>query len=191
MTAGAGILHEEFHSPAFAQRGGTIEMVQLWVNLPARDKMTEPGYQTILDAQIPSVELPGGAGRVRIIAGEFHGQRGPARTFTPMDVLDMRINQGATARLPTRDGHTLALVVLHGTVLVNGDIAREGQLVHLDRAGSGVEIEANSDATVLWLSGEPIDEPVVDHGPFVMNSEAEITQAIDDFNSGRFGAMTV
>lgn len=191
MTAGAGILHEEFHSPAFAQRGGTIEMVQLWVNLPARDKMTEPGYQTILDAQIPSVELPGGAGRVRIIAGEFDGQRGPARTFTPMDVLDMRINQGATARLPTRDGHTLALVVLHGTVLVNGDIAREGQLVHLDRAGSGVEIEANSDATVLWLSGEPIDEPVVDHGPFVMNSEAEITQAIDDFNSGRFGAMTV
>ncbi|MFA7505929.1 MAG: pirin family protein [Burkholderiaceae bacterium] len=190
MTAGAGIVHEEFHSPSFTERGGTIEMVQLWVNLPASDKMVEPGYQTILDAQIPSVELPGGAGRVRVIAGEFDGHRGPARSFTPMDVLDMRIGQGASVRLPTRDGHTLALVVLHGTVLVNGDVAREGQLVHLDRDGSGVEIEANNDASVLWLSGEPIDEPVVGHGPFVMNSRAEIIQAIEDFNTGRFGAMS-
>jgi redox-sensitive bicupin YhaK (pirin superfamily) len=190
MTAGAGILHEELHSEAFTQRGGTIEMVQLWVNLPAADKMTAPGYQTILDAQIPVVELPDGAGRVRVIAGEFDGHSGPARSYTPMDVLDMRISQGASARMPTHDGHTLALVVLHGTVLVNGsDIAREGQLVHLERAGSGVEIEANSDASVLWLSGEPIDEPVVGHGPFVMNSQVEIAQAIDDFNSGRFGRM--
>jgi redox-sensitive bicupin YhaK (pirin superfamily) len=107
-----------------------------------------------------------------------------------MDVLDMRIAHGATARMPTRDGHTLALVVLHGTVLVNGDaVAREGQLVHLDRDGSGVEIEANTDASVLWLAGEPIDEPVVGYGPFVMNSQAEIEQAIDDFNTGRFGRM--
>lgn len=190
MTAGAGIVHEEFHSEAFTRRGGTVEMVQLWVNLPAADKMTEPGYQTILDAQIPVVELPEGAGRVRVIAGEFGGQHGPARSFTPMDVLDMRIAQGATARIPTRAGHTLALVVLHGTVLVNGqDIARAGQLVHLDRAGNGVEIEANSDASVLWLAGEPIDEPLVGHGPFVMNSQAEIVQAIDDFNAGRFGRM--
>lgn len=190
MTAGAGILHEEFHSPEFTRRGGTIEMVQLWVNLPAADKMAEPGYQTILDGDIPVVDLPGRAGRVRVIAGEYGGGQGPARSFTPMDVLDMRITQGATARMPTRDGHTLALVVLHGTVLVNGSaVAREGQLVHLDRDGSGVEIEANTDASVLWLSGEPIDEPVVGHGPFVMNSEAEIVQAIDDFNSGRFGRM--
>ncbi|CAM5494238.1 pirin family protein [Rhodanobacter lindaniclasticus] len=190
MTAGAGIVHEEFHSPAFTERGGTIEMVQLWVNLPARDKLTEPGYQTILDKQIPLVALPDDAGRVRVIAGEFDGHRGPARSFTPMDVLDLRINQGATAQLPTREGHTLALVVLHGTVLVNGsDVAREGQLVHLDRAGSGVQIEANTDASVLWLSGEPIDEPVVGYGPFVMNSQAEIAQAIDDFNAGRFGRM--
>lgn len=192
MTAGSGILHEEFHSEAFTRTGGTVEMVQLWVNLPAADKMTGPGYQSILAADIPVVELAEGAGRVRIIAGEFGGRRGPARTFTPMDVLDMRISQGATARLPTRDGHTLALVVLHGTVLVNGqDIAREGQLVHLDRAGSGVEIEANSEASVLWLAGEPIDEPVVGHGPFVMNSQAEIIQAIEDFNAGRFGSMAV
>jgi quercetin 2,3-dioxygenase len=190
MTAGGGILHEEFHSRAFTERGGTMEMVQLWVNLPAKDKMAEPGYQTLLDAQIPSVDLPEGAGRVRVIAGDFDGHRGPARTFTPMDVWDLRIAQGRTGRFEAKEGHTLALVVLRGTVLVNGEtIAREGQLVHLDTAGSGVEIEANSDATVLWLSGEPIDEPVVGYGPFVMNSEAEIRQAMADFNGGRFGRM--
>ncbi len=190
MTAGAGILHEEFHSPAFTERGGTIEMVQLWVNLPAKDKMAAPGYQTLLDAQIPTVDLPEGMGRVRVIAGAFDGHRGPARTFTAMDVWDLRIGQGGVARFDAKDGHTLALVVLHGAVLVNGStVAGEGQLVHLDRVGSGVEIEASSDATVLWLSGEPIDEPVVGYGPFVMNSEAEIHQAMADFNSGRFGRM--
>ncbi len=188
MTAGGGILHEEFHSKAFTERGGTIEMVQLWVNLPAKDKMTAPRYQTLLDAGIASVDLPAGKGRVRVIAGEFEGHAGAARTFTPMDVWDVRLAPGAQHRFPARDGHTLALVVLHGTVLINGtDVAREGQLVHLDRAGSEVEIEANNDATLVWLSGEPIDEPVVGYGPFVMNSEAEIRQAIEDFNSGRFG----
>ncbi|HVJ38927.1 MAG TPA: pirin family protein [Stenotrophomonas sp.] len=190
MTAGGGILHEEFHSRGFTQRGGTIEMVQLWVNLPAKDKMTEAGYQTLLNADIPSLELPQGAGRVRVIAGEFEGHRGPARTFTPMDVWDLRIDQGGVGRFAAKAGHTLALVVLRGAVLVNGNtVAREGQLVHLDREGTGVEIEASSDAAVLWLSGEPIDEPVVGYGPFVMTSEAEIAQAIADFNSGRFGEM--
>ena len=145
-----------------------------------------------------SISLSGGAadslclilaGRVRVIAGEFGGHRGPAQTFTAMDVWDIRIRHGGVGRFDAKDGHTLALVVLHGSVLVNGAIAREGQLVHLERAGSGVEIEGSSDATVLWLSGEPIDEPVVGYGPFVMNSEAEIRQAMTDFNSGRFGQM--
>ena len=190
MTAARGILHEEFHSHAFTERGGTIEMVQLWVNLPARDKMAGPGYQNILDADIPAVALPDAAGKVRVIAGSFDGHRGPARTFTPMDVWDVRIDAGKTARFDAIEGHTLALVVLHGTVMVNADaVVREGQLVHLDRSGSEVEIEANSDAVVLWLCGEPIDEPVVGYGPFVMNSQEEIQQAIDDFNSGRFGQM--
>lgn len=190
MTAGSGILHEEFHSRAFAERGGTMEMVQLWVNLPAKDKTVEAGYQTLLAAQIPSVDLPGGKGHVRVIAGEFQGHRGPAHTFTPIDVWDLRIGAGGVARFDVMEGRTLALVVLHGTVQVNGDtVAREGQLVHLDRVGSGVEIEANNDATVLWLSGEPIDEPVVGHGPFVMNTEAEIRQAVADFNNDRFGRM--
>ncbi|NUO72707.1 MAG: pirin family protein [Frateuria sp.] len=191
MTAGAGILHEEFHSEAFTRQGGLLEMVQLWVNLPARDKMAAPGYQTLLDRDIPVVELPQDAGRVRVIAGEFGGKQGPARTFTPIDVLDIRLGQGSSTRFETREGHTLALVVLRGTVRVNGssEAAREGQLVHLARDGSGVQIDAESDATLLWLSGEPIDEPVVGYGPFVMNTEAEIRQAVNDFNSGRFGRM--
>ena len=190
MTAAGGIVHEEFHSPAFTQSGGTVEMVQLWVNLPAKDKMAAPGYQNLLNGNIPSVELPDGAGRVRVIAGSFGGRSGPARTFTPMDVWDVRLAQGGVGRFTAQDGHTLALVVLRGTVLVNGsEVAREGQLVHFDRSGTAVEIEANGDATVLWLAGEPIDEPVVGYGPFVMNSEAEIHQAIADFNAGRFGRV--
>ncbi|WP_087743191.1 MULTISPECIES: pirin family protein [unclassified Acidovorax] len=190
MTAAGGILHEEFHSKAFAQRGGTLEMVQLWVNLPARDKLAAPRYQTLQDAQIPSVALPEGAGQVRVIAGEFDGQRGPAQTFTPVDVWDVRLQQGRAARFDTPAGHTLALVLLHGTVLVNGqEVVREGQLLQFERDGSGVEIEANSDATLLLLGGQPIDEPIVGHGPFVMNTQAEIAEAITDFNSGRFGQM--
>ena len=190
MTAASGILHEEFHSKAFTQRGGTLEMVQLWVNLPAKDKLAAPRYQTLQDAQIPSVDLPDGAGQVRVIAGAFDGQRGPAQTFTPVDVWDVRLGQGRSARFDTPVGHTLALVLLHGTVLVNGEeVVREGQLVQFERDGSGVEIEANSDATFLLLGGAPIDEPIVGHGPFVMNTQAEIAQAITDFNSGRFGRM--
>ncbi|MPS29349.1 pirin family protein [Pigmentiphaga sp.] len=187
MTAAGGILHEEFHSRAFTERGGTIEMVQLWVNLPARDKMSAPGYQTLLDAQIPSVDLPDGAGRVRVIAGEYGGGKGPARTHTPIDMWDIRLAQGGQARFDGTPGHTLALVVLRGTVLVNGDtLAREGQLVHFERDGTGVTLEANNDAILLWLAGEPIDEPVVGYGPFVMNTQAEIQQAIEDYNAGRF-----
>ncbi|WP_147652406.1 pirin family protein [Vulcaniibacterium gelatinicum] len=190
MTAASGILHEEFHSQEFTRNGGTMEMVQLWVNLPARDKMASPGYQTLLAADIPVVDLPDGAGRMRVIAGEYAGRRGPARTFTPMDVWDLRLATGGKARFDIAEGRTLALAVLHGTVLVNGQhVARQMQLVILDRAGSGFEIEANDDATVLVLSGEPLDEPIVGYGPFVMNTVEEIRQAIADFNSGRFGRL--
>lgn len=190
MTAGAGILHEEFHSQAFSRSGGALEMVQLWVNLPAKDKMSKPGYQAILDRDIPTVALPNGAGTVRVIAGEFDGHAGPARSFTPMNVWDMRLTQGGYSALTVPEGWTTALVVLHGVVQVNGNaIVREAQMVVLDRAGQDLSIEANSDAIVLLLSGEPIDEPIVGHGPFVMNSQEEIVQAIADFNSGRFGLM--
>ena len=190
MTAASGILHEEFHSREFTKAGGTMEMVQLWVNLPAKDKMSDPRYQTVIDQDIPAVALPEGAGKVRVIAGEYDGHRGPARTFTPVDVWDVRLNQGKTARFSLHEGHTLAVIVLHGTVMVNDtQVAREAQMVVLDRDGTGVTIEANTDATVLLLSGEPLDEPIVGYGPFVMNTQAEINKAIEDFNSGGFGKM--
>ncbi|WP_250456293.1 pirin family protein [Caballeronia sp. ATUFL_M2_KS44] len=191
MTAGAGILHEEFHSPAFAKTGGTLEMVQLWVNLPAKDKMTSPGYQSVLANQIPSVELPEGAGHLRVIAGNYVGNAGPARTFTPMDVWDMRLNAGRGVTLTLPEGRTLALVVLRGQVRVNGDerVVSDAQLVLLGQEGTDVRLDAVSDATVLLLSGDPIDEPVVAYGPFVMNTTDEIREAADDFNSGRFGSM--
>ncbi|MGH8812532.1 MAG: pirin family protein, partial [Advenella sp.] len=190
MTAGAGILHEEFHSEAFTKQGGALEMVQLWVNLPAKDKMAAPGYQAVLDSDIPVVALPNEAGSVRVIAGEYAQEKGPARTFTPMHVWDMRIRQGGITEFEVPEGWSTALVVLRGTVLVNGDtVAREAQLVVLDKADRHMAIEANSDAVVLLLSGEPIDEPIVGYGPFVMNSQDQIAQAISDFNSGRFGQM--
>ncbi|MEY1661145.1 pirin family protein [Isoalcanivorax beigongshangi] len=190
MTAGGGILHEEFHSPAFSESGGTLEMVQLWVNLPAKDKMTPPRYQAITDGQIPVVPLPNGAGQARVIAGELGGQAGPAQTFTPMQVWDLSLAQGSYSALTLPDGWPVALVVLGGTVQINGNtVARNAEMVVLDAAGSELSIEANSDASVLLLSGEPIDEPIVGHGPFVMNSHQEIVEAIDDFNNGRFARM--
>ena len=191
MTAASGILHDEFHSPEFTRLGGDLEMVQLWVNLPAKDKMSAPKYQNILDQDIPSVALPDNAGTVRVIAGEFLGHRGPAETFTPINVWDIRLNQGHAVDLGLPEGHTLALVVLHGTAMVNGsEPVRDAQMVLLDRAGQNVSLEANNDVTLLLLSGEPIDEPIVGRGPFVMNDEAEIRQAIQDFKSGHFIAPT-
>jgi redox-sensitive bicupin YhaK (pirin superfamily) len=190
MTAASGILHEEFHSPAFTQSGGPFEMVQLWVNLPAKDKMSEPHYQGIVDQQIPSVALPDGAGSVRVIAGEYDGSKGPAQTFTPINVWDMRLNQGKDAALTLPTGHTAAVVVLHGTVLVNGEVVREAQMALLEREGESLSLEANNDATILLLTGEPIDEPIIGHGPFVMNTESEIAAAISDFNAGRFGQIS-
>ncbi len=190
MTAASGIIHEEFHSEAFARSGGPLEMVQLWVNLPAKDKMADAGYQTILDGDIPVLPLANDAGHLRLIAGEFAGARGPARTFTPIDLWDLRLNAGKSVTLDLHAGRNSALVILRGTVLVNGEqIARQGDLALFERDGSQLTLESNDDAKVLLLSGEPIDEPIVGHGPFVMNTEQEIHQAFEDFQSGRFGQM--
>ncbi|MDN3224220.1 pirin family protein [Pseudomonas nunensis] len=191
MTAASGIIHEEFHSDAFAKTGGTLEMVQLWVNLPAKDKMADAGYQTILDRDIPNIPLKDDAGSLRLIAGEFDGHTGPSRTFTPIDVWDLRLNAGKLLTLDLHEGRNTALVVLRGTVQVNGlELVREGQLALFERDGRQLNLEANNDAVVLLLSGEPIDEPIVGHGPFVMNSEQEIHQAFADYQSGRFGRMS-
>ncbi|MCG2592228.1 pirin family protein [Ramlibacter sp. XY19] len=194
MTAGAGILHEEFHSTNFARTGGPFEMVQLWVNLPAKDKMAAPGYQAITNADIPVVPLADAsaapAGQVRVIAGEFGAVRGPAQTFTPMNVWDVRVQAGRTVSLAQPEGWTSLLVVLDGTIEVNGEtVLRPAQMATLSAQGREIRIEANGDAKLLLLSGEPIAEPVVGYGPFVMNSQAEIVQAFEDFNAGKFGRM--
>ena len=190
MTAGDGILHEEFHSQRFSREGGPFEMVQLWVNLPAKDKNAPASYQAITDAQVPSVALPGDAGRVRVIAGDFGGTTGPARTFTPINVLDVRLAAGKAADFDQPAGWSTLVVVLDGMVEVNAaSVLRAAEMATLSAEGSGVRIEANSDAKVLVLAGEPIDEPVVGYGPFVMNSQQGIIESIAHFNSGRFGRM--
>lgn len=190
MTAGSGIQHEEFHSAAFSKTGGAMEMVQLWVNLPAKDKMTAPGYQTLLKADIPVVDLPDGAGTLRVIAGRYGPADGPARTFSPIHLWDLRLRAGGPVTLSVDEGHTTGLVVLRGEVQINGQqSAREAQWVMFDRAGDSLQLEATTEASVLLLSGEPLNEPIAGYGPFVMNTQAEIAEAIDDFNSGRFGRM--
>lgn len=190
MTAAGGILHEEYHSSAFARSGGPFRMVQLWVNLPARNKMAPGGYQSIQNADIPVVDVPGGAGKARIIAGQYAGVKGPARTFTPINVWDLTLDADATLTLELPEGHTAMAVVLSGHVTVGSvQQAGEAEVVLFSCDGSDVAIHADGNSKLLVLTGEPIDEPIAGYGPFVMNSEAEIHQAIDDFNKGRFGRM--
>lgn len=190
MTAGAGILHEEFHSEAFTHKGGELEMVQLWVNLPAKDKMTAPGYQSITQDFIPTVELPDDAGTARIIAGQYQQTTGPAHTFSPLNVWDMRLQQARPVTLSQPEGWSTALVVLKGSITVNGSTtASEAQLVVLSQQGDALHLEATHDASVLLLSGEPLNEPIVGYGPFVMNTRQEIAEAVRDFNTGRFGQL--
>lgn len=190
MTAGSGLLHDEFHAPAFAATGGVLDMVQLWVNLPARHKMTPPKYQAITDADIPVVALPDDAGRMRVIAGEFGGRRGPAQTFSPMNVWDLRLAAGKQLELRVPDGHTLAIVALHGSLRVNGaqDVG-VAQFALFDQAGTTASLAANDDAVALILAGEPLNEPIEGYGPFVMNTAQEIDDAVQDFRCGRFGQM--
>lgn len=188
MTAGSGIVHEEKHSEAFTRNGGTLEMAQLWVNLPARDKTAPPGYQTILNGQIPSVEIPGG--QVRVIAGELAGAKGPAHTFTPLNVWDARLAASHRAELAIPAGHSTSLIVLHGDVILNGEeTIGETELAVLSREGDKIVLEATGDAVVLILTGEPLEEPVVAYGPFVMNTQQEIAVAIQDYRSGKMGYL--
>jgi redox-sensitive bicupin YhaK (pirin superfamily) len=190
MTAGAGVIHEEFHSPEYSKTGGEFEMVQLWVNLPAKDKMTPGHYQGILNAQIPVAELPNNAGQVRVIAGDYDGHKGPAQTYSPIDVWDVQLNAGKHVPFTVNEGHTVAVVVLEGTVQVNNSqIVREAQMVVLDQVGTEFTIEANTNAKFLILSGLPLNEPIAGYGPFVMNTTQEIDEAIRDFNNGRFGTI--
>jgi len=189
MTAASGVVHEEFHSADFSARGGRFEMVQLWVNLPARSKMSPPRYQGILAAQIPSVTLGGDAGTARVIAGNFAGASGPARTVTPLAVVDLHLTGGRSAELVIPDGHNTLVVVLTGEVAAGGRAFGDATLAVFDRAGDRVMLECRRDTHALLLTGEPIDEPVVGHGPFVMNTIGEIETAMRDYESGRMGRV--
>ncbi|WP_414433257.1 pirin family protein [Alcanivorax sp. IL2] len=190
MTAGAGIVHEEFHSAGFTQSGGELEMVQLWVNLPARDKMTPPRYQAITDQDIPAIPLANQAGTLRVIAGDFENHRGPAQTFTPMHVWDIALAVNGICELEVPEDWHTAVVVLNGTVQLNSNtVMRDAQMAVLGPKGQHLCLEANGEARVLLLSGEPIDEPIVGYGPFVMNSQQEIREAISDFQRGTFGRI--
>jgi hypothetical protein len=190
MTAASGLVHEEFHGRDFARRGGVFEMVQLWVNLPAKDKMAPPRYQGIVSDEIPVVDLADGGGRVRVIAGEFAGASGPAKTFTPIHVWDLRLASDRRTDLAVPDGHTTALVVLRGSLRVNGSEEIGAAEVGLfDRAGARICIDGATDAVALLLAGEPIDEPIVGQGPFVMNTPGEIRQAMVDYQGGKMGHL--
>ncbi|MBL8179596.1 MAG: pirin family protein [Bryobacterales bacterium] len=190
MTAASGVVHEELHEREFSLRGGMFEMVQLWVNLPAAHKMSKPGYQAIASGQIPSVPIGEGA-TARVIAGELPGAKGPAQTFTPINVWDLRLSPGASAALPLPAGHNASIVLLRGSVTVNGAAADAGpRLILLSREGQSAVVEASADSLLLVLTGEPIDEPVASYGPFVMNTQAEIMQAIADYRAGRMGRLS-
>ncbi len=189
MTAGNGILHKEYHEEEFSRRGGLFEMVQLWVNLPQRFKTVDPHYQSLTSDKMGVVQLPGNAGTVRVIAGETHGVKGPAVTYTPVNVFDIRLKTGGEFIATIPASHNTALLVIGGEVTVNGTPAPEHSFVLFANEGEDVQLKAAGDSVVLLLSGEPIHEPIVSYGPFVMNTEGEIREAIMDFNLGKFGHL--
>jgi quercetin 2,3-dioxygenase len=190
MTAAGGVVHEEMHEREFARQGGTFEMVQLWVNLPKALKMSKPRYQGLLKEQIPVVQLGEGA-TARVIAGELDGAKGPAQTFTPVNVFDVHLKAGSLAQLNLPDGHNTGIVLLRGSIQVNTTQTVEGEakLVLLSAEGEAVRLYAKQDSILLVLSGEPIDEPVASYGPFVMNTRDEIRQAVSDYNAGKMGHL--
>ena len=197
MTAGAGLMHEEFHSEQFAKSGGLFEMVQLWVNLPAADKMTAPKYQAIEAQEIPVIELENGAGHIRVIAGRYRADqleyRGPAATFSPVNVWDGELKAQHTHHIHVPVDHNTLLVVLSGEMLVNGmQKVQDSSIVLFAQDGEAdIQLEALQDSKFLLLTGQPLNEPIQGYGPFVMNTKDEIIQAFNDFNRGKFGEIAV
>ena len=195
MTAAAGLVHEEKHAKAFAARGGTLEAVQLWVNLPRAHKMSPPAYQDIRASDIPVVPVGGagggaGGGSVRVIAGAYDGHTGPARTFSPVHLYDVRLDAGARVEVPIAAGHQTGMLVLRGRVTVEDDQVRARQLALLTQTGDSVAVHAAEPSTLLILSGEPIRESIARYGPFVMNTREELMQAVEDYRSGRMGHLS-
>jgi len=189
MTAGSGVMHEEFHSKAFARSGGHFKMAQLWVNLPAAQKMTTPRYQAITAAQIPVVELPDGIGRLRVIAGRYGDAQGPANTFTELNVWDATLQPGKLS-LPVPEGHHAIIAVLEGDIALSADAGlADGDSAIFDAQGGDIELTVRAPTTLLVMTGVPIDEPIAGYGPFVMNTREEIIAAFEDVNAGRFGRL--
>ena len=190
MTAASGIVHEEFHSRQFSDEGGMLEMVQLWVNLPAAAKASPPKYQDLRDDQFPRVSIPNDGGFARVIAGEFMGARGPAATFTPINVWDLQLNAGSSLDVRVPSGHSSLLIVQDGKLSVNAESTKSVELVVFDRQGESINAKAEEASRILILTGEPLGEPVVGQGPFVMNSHEEIQQAVFDYQAGKMGTLT-
>ncbi len=189
MTAGAGILHKEYHEKEFSKRGGPFEMIQLWVNLPKKDKLTKPKYQAITSSQMGKVELDDGGGYINIIAGSFESTTGPASTFSPINLFDIHLKRNGKLRTNIPENHNTLLLVINGSIMVNGDEAGLHSMVLFKNEGEEIEIVAKDQSVLLLLSGEPIDEPIAQYGPFVMNTQNEILEAIQEFQSGKFGQL--
>jgi redox-sensitive bicupin YhaK (pirin superfamily) len=190
MTAGSGLLHKEFHEEEYNREGGPFQMVQLWVNLPAKDKMTEPKYQALTNAEMGRVELPLG-GNVEIIAGEFGGTKGPATTFTPVHLYNLKPKAGEKVELRFPARYTTALLAIEGSARINGEtVLPLNNLALFDREGEDITVEAIEDGVFLLMSGEPLNEPIAQYGPFLMNTQAEIAEAIDDYRQGKFGYLS-
>jgi redox-sensitive bicupin YhaK (pirin superfamily) len=189
MTAASGLLHKEYHEKEFSKTGGLFQMVQLWVNLPAKDKMSAPKYQEITNTKMGKYELPDDKGVVEVIAGEYKGVKGPAFTFTPMQVYNARLRKDAAIQLSFSKEYNTGILIIEGTVVINGESAPADHFVLFKNDGELIDINASEDAVLLVLSGEPINEPIVQYGPFLMNKWEELEQAIDDVNAGKFGVL--
>ncbi|CAM3457783.1 pirin family protein [Zobellia roscoffensis] len=190
MTAASGVLHKEYHEEEWAKKGGDFQMVQLWVNLPKKDKMSMPKYQAIKKEDLGKFSLTDGSGEVEVIAGEYKGLKGVASTFTPIHMLNARLKKDDQADFSFPENYNTVLLVVEGSITVNGnDHAPTDHLVLMANDGESFTIEATEDALVLALSGEPLNEPIAAHGPFVMNTKEELMQAFHDFNNGKFGYL--
>ena len=189
MTAGSGILHKEYHEEEFAKKGGDFQMVQLWVNLPAKDKMTEPKYQAITKDKITQIELENNSGVAELIAGNLFGKTGPAFTFSPIILSSLRLNSKANLNLELPQNFNSSVLVLEGEVEINNQNITENQMVLFKNDGDSIQIKSNNNSLVLVLSGEPLNEPIVSYGPFLMNTKQQIIDAIEDFNAGKFGEL--
>ncbi len=190
MTAARGILHKEYHEENFSKAGGDFQMVQLWVNLPAKDKKSPPKYQSLVNAEMSKVNLPDDAGLVEVIAGEYQGAKGSASTFTPMHLLNVKLNKGGKADFEFPANYNTALLVIEGNITVNGtEKVPLNNFALFENKGETFQIVANENSVVLILSGEPINEPIAAHGPFVMNTRQELVEAFEDFNAGKFGYL--